>query len=567
MRHTLLSSFALTLACAFPAFASDVEVAGKVSTVTLFSRGAEVTRSAHTAIPAGEHTLVFRGIPQGVQSDSLRASGSGAAAIRIQGVEFKTRARREDLSAVTEALRKKREVVTQSIATNEKTKERLAREQSLLAGVQLDLPVPDGDKVLRPRSAQEMTALLQFISQNGTRLQDELRVVDEKLSELHKDLAVIDAELQKMAPGSMVESVVEVAVVAEGAGEADVAITYQVPNAGWSPAYNLLAASAEGRPSFTVESYGVLQQRTGEDWERVRLVLSTARPQLGLSRPVPSARFLDVFQPIVRPAAVAMKAIGGAYRGMSSELAMDNAAAPQEAGALLEDKVQAQSFEEVDADISTGAVVRYTLPAPVTLRSDGSNEKVRIRATELSGKVLNVAVPSSSTEVYREAALTNAADAPLLQGAVSVFANGSFVGRQAFGYTSPGKEIKLPIGLSDEVGVKRKLVEKFEDDSGLVRSIRRIRYVYEIEAENHTAAEQQVVLLEPAPVSRNEKIKVQLSSEEPKSLPASDTSRIQPDAGVFEWRLVLPPKQKQTIRYEFSVEFEASLNITGLEGL
>lgn len=512
--------------------------------------------------------MVFRGIPQGVQGDSLRASGRGSAPIRIQGVEFKTRARREDLSVVTEALKKKREVVTQSIATQEKTKERLTREQGLLSGVQLDLPMPEGDKLLRPRSAQEMTALLQFIAQNGTRLQDELRVVDEKLADLRKDLVVIDAELQKMSPGSMMESVVEVVVVAEGTGEADVAITYQVPNASWSPSYNLLVASAEGRPTFTVESYGVLQQRTGEDWERVRLVLSTARPQLGLSRPTPNARLLDVYQPIARPAAIAMKAVGGSFRSAPPEQAMDKAEALQAAGALLEDAaVDAKSFEEVDADMSTGGVVSYTLPTPVTLRSDGSNEKVRIRSSDIVGKVLNVAVPSSSTEVYREAALTNAADAPLLPGAVSVFSNGSFVGRQAFGYTSPGKEIKLPIGLSDDIGVRRKLVEKFEDDSGLVRSIRRIRYVYEIEAENHTAAEQQVVILEPAPVSRNEKIKVQLSSEEPKSLPVNDTSRIQPDAGIFEWRLPLLPKQKQAIRYEFTVEFEAGLSITGLEGL
>ena len=224
-------------------------------------------------------------------------------------------------------------------------------------------------------------------------------------------------------------------------------------------------------------------------------------------------------------------------------------------------------FEEVDAAISTGGVVSYALPTSVTIKSDGSSEKVRVRSVTLAGAIMNVAVPAFSTQVYREAALTNGADAPLLPGAVNVFSNGSFVGRQGFGYTPAGKEIKLPIGISDDVSITRKLVEKFEDDSGLVRSIRRLRYVYEIETENHSGAEQQVVLLEPAPVSRNEKIKVEVTKVEPANLPADDKKRLQPDAGIMEWRLAVPAKKKQAVRYEFTVEFEAGLNVTGLEGL
>jgi uncharacterized protein (TIGR02231 family) len=565
MKHKLLLPSLMLLLPIFSANAADIELGGKVSAVTLFTRGAEITRSARTAIASGQHTLIFRGIPEGVASDSLRASGSGAVAVRIQGVELRTRARREDVSATTEALKKKQESLQRSIETQKQTKTRLEREQGMLLKVQLDGPVPDGEQIVRPRSAQELTALLQFISQNGGRLQDEIRIVDEKLADLHKDLAVNAAELQKMAPGSTTESVVEVSVVAEAAGDVDVGITYQVNNASWSPTYNLLVGSGSGAPTFTVETYAVIQQRTGEDWDKVKLLLSTARPHLGLARPVPSARVLDVFTPIVRPP-VAMRQTLEKARGFASN----------DAGALMEASAEAAvaggpaqdlTFEETDAEISTGSVVTYTLPTVVSVKSDGSSEKVRVRSAALTGTAVNLAVPAYSTQAYREAIISNAPDAPLLAGLVSIFSNGSFVGRQRFGYTPAGKEMKLPIGISDDVSVTRKLAEKFEDDSGLVRSVRRIRYVYQIETENHSAAAQRIVVLEPAPVSRNEKIKVELNKVEPKSMDVADAARVQADGGILEWQLTIPAKQKQIISYEFTVEFEASLQVTGLEGL
>lgn len=565
MKHKLPLYSLFLLLPIFSASAADIEVGGRVSAVTLYTRGAEITRSARTAIAAGQHTLIFRGIPVEVASESLRASGSGAVNVKIQGVELRTRARREDISVTTEALKKKQEALQRSIETQGQTKARLEREQAMLLKIQLDSPVPEGEQIVRPRSAQELTALLQFISQNGSRLQDEIRIVDEKLLELHKDLAVIEAELQKMAPGRTTESVVEVAVTAEAAGEVDVGITYQVNSASWSPTYNLLVGSGSGSPTFTVETYAVIQQRTGEDWEKVKLLLSTARPHLGLARPVPSARVLDIFTPIVRPQ-VAMRKTMDKARSMASNVEEAFMDASAEAG-LAAAPAQDLAFEEMDAEVSTGSVVSYALPTVVSIKSDGSSEKVRVRATALTGTVANLAVPAHSTQVYREAVITNSADAPLLAGLVSIFSNGSFVGRQSFPYTAAGKELKLPVGVSDDVTVTRKLAEKFEDDSGLVRSIRRIRYVYQIEAENHSAAAQRLVVLEPAPVSRNEKIKVELTRVEPKSMTVTDVARVQADSGILEWQLTVPAKQKQVISYEFTVEFESSLQITGLEGL
>ena len=49
-------------------------------------------------------------------------------------------------------------------------------------------------------------------------------------------------------------------------GGADVELEYFVPGARWKPAYDLHFASARGQ--LRVETAAVVEQATGEDWER-----------------------------------------------------------------------------------------------------------------------------------------------------------------------------------------------------------------------------------------------------------------------------------------------------------
>ena len=64
---------------------------------------------------------------------------------------------------------------------------------------------------------------------------------------------------------------------------AELELEYFVPGARWKPAYDLHYASARGQ--IRVETAAVVEQTTGEDWTDTVLLLSTAMPDVGSTRP------------------------------------------------------------------------------------------------------------------------------------------------------------------------------------------------------------------------------------------------------------------------------------------
>jgi hypothetical protein len=69
--------------------------------------------------------------------------------------------------------------------------------------------------------------------------------------------------------------------------------------------------------------------------------------------------------------------------------------------------------------------------------------------------------------------------------------------------------------------------------------------------------EAELSLTEQLPVSRNEKIKVRLTSSNPQIQMG--------EMGMLEWAFTLPPLSKQELFYQFTVEHPPELSVSGLD--
>src|SRR5258708_23055331 len=67
------------------------------------------------------------------------------------------------------------------------------------------------------------------------------------------------------------------------AGAASVKLSYLVESASWKPQYKL--RSGKPKDPISVEYLAAIEQKTGEDWTSVTLILSTAQPQLNAAPP------------------------------------------------------------------------------------------------------------------------------------------------------------------------------------------------------------------------------------------------------------------------------------------
>jgi uncharacterized protein (TIGR02231 family) len=548
-----------------PAYCAEIDVTSQVEKVTIYQESAEITRRASVAIPEGSNSVIFTGVPTGLNSDSLRVGGKGSGKISISGVELKTRYLKGELSSQAEELDKKIRNIERDLKLLETNRSRLEAQKEMIGNVSLDSSLPaEHDKMLRPRTPQEMGQLLTFINDASAKLDAELHALTIKVEEGTQTLTQLKNERNLLQTSGKQESVISVKLDAESAGNIELELTYQVSGASWRPTYNLHVNDSKEGSKFQLETYALVKQSTGEDWNDIELSVSTASAHIGLTRPIPSPKVIDVFNPapLEQESNIAADLVRGAPAMKAENFLAKSRALGGVAPAPL-----SQSITEETANLDSLGLYVYKVPRKCSIPSNNSQEKIKLGAASMSGNLLNVAVPALQQHVYREALVKNTTGAPLLPGTINVFANGSFIGKQSIDFTQPEREVRLSVGLSDTLVVTRKEVKRFEEDSGVVRSFRRITSGYEFKIENLLNATQDIVVLEPAVVSQNEKIKVQISKVSPAALDIKDPKRIQKEEGIFEWRLTSNPKTSSTIQYEAQVEFESGLNVTGLDGI
>lgn len=232
-RKVLLPALALFLATSL--HAKEQSVTSKVTAAKVFLSGAQVSRSASASITAGSTTLIFTGISQHVDPQSIQVNGKGGFSIlsvnhRINYLtESPKKKEIEDLETKIKKLEKDwaYEKAMQDVWVNE---EQLLNKNSSIGGQQNGL------------TAAQLTAVndyvrtrLQVTKTNWLAQQEKLTDIDKDLNKLRSQLA----QYQSEQPQPTSEIVVEIDAPVEVA--ASFTLTYFVGNAGWTPAYDLRA--------------------------------------------------------------------------------------------------------------------------------------------------------------------------------------------------------------------------------------------------------------------------------------------------------------------------------------
>lgn len=83
MKSFTLAAVLLATTAVTPLLAADIPAVSKVDAVTVFPSGAEVTRVAEAKISAGEHSLIFEGLPGDLMPETIRVEGNALGTVEI----------------------------------------------------------------------------------------------------------------------------------------------------------------------------------------------------------------------------------------------------------------------------------------------------------------------------------------------------------------------------------------------------------------------------------------------------------------------------------------------------
>jgi uncharacterized protein (TIGR02231 family) len=522
------------------------ELASTIEAVTVFPDRARVTRRGRTALELGLQRIEITGLPMSLLPDSVRAAGRGTARARLLGVSLQIVHFVDTPAEAVRELEARIQAATDADADLASQADVLEKAQKSLDGLSAQSEVFARGLALRNRSTADQAAIYDFITERGRSLQAEILAVSRQRRELAKEIDRLRRELaqvQAARPRQRYTATVEVEALA--AGELEIELTYAVQPARWQPLYDLRLSGDGLEATYLAE----VSQSTGEDWASVGLTLSTARPSLALVIPE-----LDPWYVGPRPVIPKMAAPAAAPARLQ-------AGAPPpayEASEMLDVTFEEEAFLELPSAIvsESGAALTYQIPGRADVPSGGEPRKVTVSAFPLRPELDAVTAPRLEPVAYRRARAKNESPYTLLPGRAQIFEGEDFLGNTPLKLIAPGQQLELALGADERLRVERKLTRR-EVDKTFLADRRRIRYKYRIEVENLREAPQVVYVRDQIPVSRHEQVKVKLDAAEP--APTEHT-----DLNQLEWRLSLAAGAKQSVQFEFSVEFPRTMDVTGL---
>ncbi len=531
MRRILLASVFFP-ACAF---AGQIDATSRITGVTVYPYGAQITRVVTFDAPAGSHDLTITGLPAETYADSLRIAPG-------DGVQLGSFALRGDLVPPAEPLLTDAQAAAQAEVTRLEAAERAAlvamdaiQTRINAAGARAAfLQGLSGEPVLDATSAASLRDIARMIGQEVQAAGDDARAAkgdlleaQAALGDLQEDLAMARAALDTLVDDQTLYAGLDVKVMTKAPGEASVTITQFIQSASWRPVYDM-RLSRDGDDSLTVQRGVLVSQATDEDWQAVKLTLSTANPT---AQSTPSVLYPEYRSIVETPpkADVAAHDIL-AEPEMRQGIVTADAAAPVAPG------------DYIGQALMLGDVVIYEYGAPVDVESGVTDLRLALDEVALTPTITARAVPRADATAFLMAEFIQTGDEVFLPGTAYLYRDGAFIGATEMAALQPGDEAELAFGAIDGIRLTRDMPVRAQGERGLIVSSNRREEVAVLEVENLTAETWNVRLMDLAPYSEQEDLQIGWTADLPVTEENVDGQR-----GILAWDFPLAAGETKAV--------------------
>lgn len=508
---------------------------------------ARIKREAIVKLQKGNNKVQFTELPVFLYPDSLRATAHGDVKALLHGIQLRREYYEQTPVEEIQILVDQIEEVEDSITLRSEDAKQIQLEKKNLQQLTSKTEIFATALAAGEMDIESQIQLFHNVRQHIESLDKSWLEVNQAKRDLEAKLLKLKNELALLQTGTARERYsAELEIELPEAGNLTLEISYVVKRAGWKPVYDIRFSEGGQEPTLEIGYLGEIHQKTGEAWLDVELTLSTARPAVTGKLPELKPWFLAPYQPpVYRKQAKLVK---------DKHMLMEGAQ-PVAAGAAPDSKEYFADYAEAEVE-TTSTAVTYRISGKATIPPDGESHKVNIAQILLTPEIEYLSVPKLSTAVHRKSETTNDSPYTLLPGKASIFSEDEYIGKTELELTPPQGTLELSLGIDDRVKVERRL-EKRDVDKRLIAGKRRVRYGYEIDVSNFIDTPGKITVSDHIPQPRHEEIKVRLESCEPD--PDEHT-----ELNMVEWKLEIPSGGKQTIQYEFTVEYPPEMNVPGL---
>lgn len=511
-------------------------VDSEIRDITVFLARAQVTRTVKAKLEAGRTNLILGGLAAQLDPTSIQVAGKGN--FLILGTSHRQNFLQDiNMPKSLRVLRDSLEYFKRQLIVEEGQREILNKEEAMLVANQR---IGGNNANLTVAELKSMADF--FRNRLGdivvSRMKQEanIRKINDKMARVQSQ---IDTQNELLSRNS---SEIVVSVSADAAATAELEVSYVVSRAGWQPVYDLRAINTKSPVQLSYKAN--VFQSTGEEWKNVRLILSTANPNLGGLKPELAAQVLDFIQ--VMP-----------YRGYDKRM---KSAAPvamerAEDGPAEVTLADAATMAELVTTVESAVTTSFVIALPYTVASSTKPTMVEIGKHDLQASYQYAVAPKLDPDAFLMARATGWEDYNLLPGEASVFFEGTFVGKTFIDPTSIRDTLSVSLGRDKRIVVKREKVKDLTSRKAIGSNIRETRG-YEISVRNTRSEAITIVVEDQVPVSRNNLIEVSVTD-----VGGASWNR---DTGKLNWTWTLQPSESRKGAFKFEVKYPKDKTITGL---
>ena len=537
------------IALAAPSFADTFTAQARVDTVTIYPGLATVTRQVTLDLPAGQHEIIVPGMPQGLATEGLRLAAPAGTQVGAVNLAFdrlpvtpdqsapEIVAARDEVERLEAVLRDRAAEIAQIRLRVQAADEQIAFLQSLSQA--------SAGEALTAASVADIRALAQMVGSETLVAREAAFAAEQeaKAAELaRKDdvEALQDAQqalaalLQPAQDGSVLTFTLAVAEP----GEVTVDVSSVEGFANWSPVYDMRLTTGDDA-ALDIDRAVVISQQTGQDWDDVQLILSTARPgeQTGPSGVWAPLRRIISEDALERERGVVM--MSDSVQSLSRAMI----------GEATEEVMAASAPMTAQANFS-GATVTYVYPGRVDIRNGVEDLRLPLDTLSFDADVWAEAVPSRDQIAYRMAEFTNDTGEVMLPGQALVFADDTMIGFSQLPLLAAGADTEMGFGPLDGLRLTRAVPNKSEGDVGVFTTTNQLTEQAVMTVENLTGQDWDVKLRDAIPYSEQDDLEVEFTAS-----PA--VTRTNPDGmrGILEWDLDLAAGDQQSVTLEYQLKW------------
>ncbi len=537
------------LAVGQPAMAAaEKNLDSRISDVTVYQRGAWVTRQAQVTLVAGQQKLIFAGLSAAINQQQLQvgladSNGQTPNGVQLGQVQLEEIQQRQAFDTQVNALQDKIDAINLQISSYEDAKQTAQLKLKFLDGIAQGYAKESWFEGARGNvDISSWRSALAVLDEGASQARADIRASDQAMRDAQQTLSQLKREMQTLRGKQRVSSTVSVALQVDTPQRVNLSLRYFQNNASWSPLYTAYLDSE--RPQLRLVQQAQVSQQTDEDWRGVNLTLSTSVPSGALVAPSVRSEFLDLRDPLERLNSFSGVAPRSAKMAVSeAQLGMDQALAPQP-------EVNRYS-------------VTYRVPGQVTVGNDADNKSnFDLAQLEFTPTLFTRIVPRLSADTFLVAKFKYAETLPLYGSSLMVYVDQTYVGRTALPTLLPGSDVTLPVGQDRMVELVVENQGGRKDESGFIGRRKSELTANLFQITNRRSTETTVEVFDWYPTATNDDIEVEI----PRTATPPTQTDVDDKPGVVVWRKNLQAGEDWKIRHEFEVSYPADKSLVANPG-